>query len=407
MKIVLLTQWYLPEPVKLLSDLAESLQEVGHDVTVLTGFPNYPSGELYPNYRLKLWRREIINGIDVVRVPLYPYHGKLSLKRVWNYVSFALAAAFLGPLLLRRPDIVHAYHPPLTIGFPAWLLSRIWRVPFVYEIQDLWPETLHATGMVHQEGALKIIARAAKVVYKCASALRVISPGFKKNLVEKGVPASKIHVISNWVDTNFFCPQEANLQLAREWGFTGKFNLMFAGTMGMAQGLDTVLTAASLVKDLSDVQFVLVGDGADLSRLQEIARANNLDNVVFCGRRPVEEMPLWYALADVLLIHLKDDSLFRITIPHKIFTCMASAKPVLAGVAGDAAAVISSAHAGITCFPGDPHALAAGVRTLYRLPAAERVAMGQNGRRVVCHEFSREILTQQLEAMLKSVTRSA
>jgi len=401
MRILLLTQWYPPEPQKVVSDLAESLQDCGHDVTVLTGYPNYPSGKLYPGYQLRLWQRETLNGVPVIRVPLFPDHSRSGVKRACNYVSFALSSALLGLGLIPRVDLVYVIHPPLTVGFPAWILSRFLRVPFIYEIQDMWPETLRATGMVRSEKVLGIVGRFAKWIYRRAAAIRVISPGFRENLLDKGVPAEKVQVISNWVDTDFYRPVPADPALANRLGFSGRFNVLYAGSIGPAQGLSTVLSAASLLRDVPQVQFVLAGDGIDRQRLQNEAQQQGLTNVRFLGRLPPEEMPGIYALADVLLIHLRADPLFRITIPHKTFTYMASGKPVLAAVEGDVAAVVQSAEAGFTCPPDDAAAMAAGVRRLLALSEAERRRLGDQGRQAACQLYGREPLVRQIACLLE------
>lgn len=403
MRILILSQWYLPEPAHLLYQLAESLQAAGHEVTVLTGFPNYPSGKLYPGYRLKWFQREKINGIPVIRVPLYPNHGKSGIRRVLNYLSFAVSAALLGPWLIPQVDVIHVYHPPATVGWPAWLLSRLRRVPFTYNIQDLWPETLAATGMLHNRTLLGIVGWFASWVCRKASAIHVISPGFRENLLGKGVPARKIHVISNWVDSQAYRPVPPDPQLAGQLGLAGRFNVMFAGNMGAAQGLDTVLDAAGLLSDLPDAQFVLVGDGADLARLKTIAQQRNLENVKFLGRYPIEEMPRLYALADVLLVHLCDDPLFRITIPHKVFACMASGKPVLAAITGEAADIVQSARAGLHCPPSDFRAMADRVRKFHAMPPAQRQEMADDGRRTMIKSYGREYLVGKVAAMVESV----
>lgn len=403
MRILLLTQWYPPEPQTVVSDVAESLRDYGHDVAVLTGFPNYPSGKLYPGYRLKAFQRETIHDVPVIRVPLFPDHSRSGVKRAMNFLSFASSAALFGPWLAPRVDAIYVIHPPLTIGIPAGVLSRLRGVPFVYEIQDMWPETLRATGMVHSQRVLGLLDWYAKRVYRRAAAIRVISPGFRDNLVAKGVPADKIHVISNWVDTEFYRPVEPDPSLAVQTGMAGRFNVMYAGTIGLAQGLETILDAASLLGDLSEVQFVLVGDGADLERLQQRARSRGLKNVRFLGRYPAEEMSRLYALADVLLLHLRDDPLFRITIPHKVFAYMANAKPVLVAAHGDVAAVVESAGAGFSCLPSNPQAMADATRRFCAMPESNRRALGDNARRAACQSYARGPLTARIATMLEHV----
>ena len=403
MRILILTQWYPPEPQKLQSDLAETLRSLGHDVTVLTGFPNWPSGKLYPGYRLRHWQKENRDGVPLIRIPLSPDHSRSVFKRILNYVSFAASAAVLGPWLAPRTDVVHVVHPPVAVGGAGWLISRLWRVPFAYEILDMWPETLRATGMMNSERALSLIGWFAKWVYNRAAAIRVISPGFRDNLLGKGVPPEKVHIISNWVDTDFYKPMKPDPELARKLGLAGRFNIMYAGTIGLAQKLDTVLDTACLLQDLPDIQFVLVGDGIELPRLQETAWARQLHNVRFLGRYPGDMMPDFYALADVLLVHLRDDPLFRITVPHKTLTYLASGKPVLAAVEGDVADVVGSVRAGLTCPSSNPQALADTVRQFFEMSPIERDAMGQNGRRTAYELYRRDYLIGQIAKMLEKV----
>ena len=404
MKLLIVTQFFPPEPGRLLLELAQWMRDTGHEATVLTGFPNYPMGRLYPGYKLRLWQREVLEGVPVIRVPLYPEHSRSAWRRALNYVSFALSATIIGPWLVPQFDVIHFYHPPLTSAFPAWVLSRAFRKPMTCEIQDMWPETLAATGMCTKPWILKFVGSVAKAVYRQVKAIRVISPGFCENLVRKGVPREKIHVISNWVNTDFYQPQAPDEELAQKLGMAGRFNVMFAGTLGLAQGLETVLEAAALLADLDAVQFVLVGDGADYERLQTLAARRGLRNVKFLGRYPGDRMSSLYAIADVLMLHLRDDALFRITIPHKVLTYLASAKPILAALEGDTADVVTSAGAGLVCRSSDPQAMADAVRRLHAMSPDELKAMGERGRQAACRQYGRNALTERFVAMLESVT---
>jgi colanic acid biosynthesis glycosyl transferase WcaI len=404
MHILIISQNYYPEPVNLWSELSESLQDIGHNVTVLTGFPNFPSGKLYPGYRIKLWQKEIINGVSVVRVPLYPYHGRSALKRSLNYLSFMLASCVLGAWGMRRPDVIYAIQPPTTC-LPAWFFSLIWQIPFIYDLQDMWPETLYATGMMNNTKMLRMVTKYCDWIYKRADAIRVISPGFRSNLIKKGVIESKIHLISNWVNTGFYKPKEQDSALAQRFRLIDRINIVYAGTIGPAQGMDTVLDAALLLKDLSEVQFVLVGDGIDLERLKKLSKSYRLENLKFLGRQPMKLMPSLYMLSDMLLVHLRDDPLFRITIPHKTLTYLASGKPVLAAVEGDVADVIKAVGAGLTCRPGDPAALAEAVRNYCNMSSESRAVMGDNGRKVACDYYAKDHLIEQVDQMLSGVVR--
>jgi putative colanic acid biosynthesis glycosyltransferase WcaI len=401
MRILLFTQWFPPEPQKLLFELAVTLKELGHDVTVLTGLPNYPTGKLYPGYRYRLWQRETMGGLSIIRVPLYPDHSRSGVRRALNFVSFSLAAALLGPFLIPRVDVIHVIHPPITMGLAAWTISRIRRVPFTYEIQDMWPETLAATGMVRQRWVLRLVGAFAQWVYSRSAGIRVISPGFRENLISKKVPADKIHTISNWVDPGFYAPAPRNEQLKEKLGFTNKFVVTYAGTIGPAQQIDTLVEAAALLNDVPDVLIAIFGEGLERESLTTKAAERGLTNVRFYGLWPATEMSSIYALTDVVLIHLKDDPLFRITIPHKTYVYMAVAKPVLAAVEGDVADVITSAGAGITCPPSQPRLLAAAIRRLRATPPEALAEMGRRGRSAAETIFERKTLVTQVSSLLE------
>src|SRR5579872_2099066 len=237
MRILLLTQWFEPETTFKGLLFARELARRGHDIEVLTGFPNYPGGRVYPGYRIRPWMREELDGIPVLRVALYPSHGKSAFGRILNYTSFALSAALIGPALLRRPDIIYVYNPPVTVGFPAMILGSFRRVPFVFDICDLWPETVEASGMMSNAISLSLIGKWCDFVHRCARHLVVVSPGVKQRLVQRGVPPAKIEVIYNWCADTAIQPVVPNPELASRLGLSGYFNVMFAGTMGTAQAL--------------------------------------------------------------------------------------------------------------------------------------------------------------------------
>ena len=403
MRVLLFGQWYRPEPAYGLQDIAQVLIRKGHDVTVLTGFPNYPAGKLYPGYRIKHWQKENLNGVPVIRVPLFPDHSRSTWRRMLNYLSFTFSSTVLGPILVKKPDVMFVYHPPLTVGIPAIVMSRFWRIPFIYQIQDMWPETLKATGMLNNPNLLESIATLAKWIYASSDAICVISPGFRDNLIKKGVPPQKIHTIPNWVDLEKYRPVPANAEKARELGLVGKFNIMFAGNIGEAQRLETLVEAADLLKDVPTLQFVLVGDGIAVPALKALVQKKNLGNIRFLGRFPAEEMSELYALADVLLVHLKDDPLFRITIPHKILSYLAVGKPILAAITGDASDVVKNAQAGLTCAPEDAKALAATALQFYKMPEAKRTDMGRRGLLAAQTQFEKEQLVGRIEMLMQSL----
>ena len=402
MKILVLSQWYPPEPQSVVSDLAETLTEQGHDVSVLTGFPNWPSGRLYPGYRVRLLQRETMNGVPVSRVPLFPYHGRSAIGRVLNLASFCLAAIVVGPFAVKRPDVIHAIQPPTTC-LPAWVLSRIWRVPFTYEVQDLWPDTLRATGMVSKGGTLGLVDRYCRWAYRKAAAIRVISKGFRRELLSRDVPERKISVIPNWVDTTRYkpVPVEPHADAARA------FRIVYAGNLGLAQALDNVLKAAALLPAGSPVRFVLIGDGVEAGALRETARRMGLTNVEFVPHQPPESMSAILSAADALLLHLKDDPLFSVTIPSKLLTYLAIGKPIIACAAGEPAEILVDARAGIACSPGDPSALASAASRIAALPDADLADMGRAGRAYACAQFERREVISHIGKMLSDAVAGA
>jgi glycosyltransferase involved in cell wall biosynthesis len=373
MRILFITQWYRPEPLTYQSDLAETLQAQGHEVCVLTGFPNWPTGKVMSGYRIKTWQREVLGGVQVIRVPLFPDHSNSTRRRVMNFSSFALSCACIAPWLMPRCDLVHCNFPPVTLGPPTWMLSRLMRAPMTFEVQDLWPETMAATGMVTNPRILKWVDRLAMWGYHRSAAIRVISPGFRDHLVAKGVPPDK--------------------------------NIMYAGTMGRAQGLDTLLEAAALLRDLSQVQFVLIGDGTELKNLKTFAAEQQLNNVKFLPRVSPEQIANYYPLAELMFVATRDDPLFRITIPHKIYAYMANGKPILGALAGNPAEVIQTSGAGVICPPGRPQALADAIRSFLTLTPEQRQALGRNGLRTVRKNYNRDLIVRQVEELFEETVK--
>jgi len=404
-RLFILSQYYDPEPGFKTHLLAGSLTVYGHAVTTITGFPNYPRGKLYPGYKIR-WRQwEEQDGVSILRLPLYPAHGRSSGKRVLNYLSFAASACLLGPVLCGSADVMWVYHPPLSVGIPAWWMGLLRRIPFVYEIQDMWPETLAATGMMPSPRVSKILSYLAKFVYERAAAITVISPGFKRNLVSKGIPEKKIHVIPNWADEEIYRPVLPDPELALKHSLTGRFNVIFAGNLGAAQALGNVIKAALLLNDLPGVQFVFIGDGVEEMKLRKTVKDYNLRNVLFMGRQPTEAMPHFFALADVLLVHLKRDPLFEITIPSKTIAYLACGRPIISCVAGDAAELIRGTGAGLICPPENPETLAQSVRDLHAMSAERREAMGKAGRRAFLADYTRSKLICRYENLFTSVVK--
>jgi colanic acid biosynthesis glycosyl transferase WcaI len=376
-RVLLLTQWFDPEPTFKGLLFARELVRQGFDVEVVTGFPNYPGGKVYAGYKIKLIQRECIDGVQITRLPLYPNHDQSAIKRVINYASFGASALVYGLFMAKRADVMYAYHPPLTLGVTASLICWARRIPLVYDIQDMWPDTLRATGMLNNTRALALVGRVCDWVYKRVDHLVVLSPGFKRLLLQRGVPERKIDVIYNWADKSALMSPVGEVPAA----FPGadRFKVVFAGNMGKAQALDAVLDAASILQARgSRASLVMLGGGVEVSRLINRALEMELDNVVFLPPVPMSEVGTVLAAADVLLVHLRKDPLFEITIPSKTQAYMAVGKPLLMAVNGDAADLVRQAQCGVTAASENPQALADAVDALAAMPVNRLKLMGEN-----------------------------
>jgi glycosyltransferase involved in cell wall biosynthesis len=378
-RVLLLTQWFDPEPTFKGLVFARELVRQGFEVEVVTGFPNYPGGKVYPGYRIRRLQREVIDGVQVTRVPLYPNHGQSSVKRVLNYMSFAASSLLYCLFVAQRADVIYAYHPPLTVGIAASLIRLFRRIPVVYDIQDMWPDTLRATGMINNPRALNAVEAVCQWVYRRVDRIVVLSPGFKRLLVQRSVPEGKIDVIYNWSDEAALSSPQGQLPI----NFPGpeQFRILFAGNMGKAQALDTVLDAAALlqVRD-SPVCFVMLGGGVEVERLKQRAAQQQLRNVVFLPPVPMAEVGTLLIAADALLVHLRKDPLFEITIPSKTQAYMAVGKPLLMAVNGDAADLVLQSGGGVMAESENSASLAAAAEELQKLNPVELRAMGENAR---------------------------
>ncbi len=388
-RVLLLTQWFDPEPTFKGIVFARELVRQGFEVEVLTGFPNYPGGKVYPGYRIKLLQREVIDGVQVTRVPLYPNHNQSAIKRVLNYASFAASSFIYGLFMARRPDVIYAYHPPLTVGITAGLLRLLRRIPVVYDIQDMWPDTLRATGMVSNNRALSVVGAVCQWVYRRVDHIAVLSPGFKHLLLERGVPDAKVEVIYNWADEVALASPQGHPPA----NFPGpeRLRILFAGNMGKAQALDTVLEAAAVLQTRgARVCFVLLGGGVEVARLKQRAIDMQLNNTIFLPSVPMSEVGTFLNAAEVLLVHLRKDSLFEITIPSKTQAYMAVGKPLLMAVDGNAAELVLRSGGGVVVESENAQALADAAEALAVMPSE---ALSTMGRQAQCY-YSEQLALQ-------------
>jgi glycosyltransferase involved in cell wall biosynthesis len=402
-RILILSIYHDPEPIPKTGELARELHRRGHQVTVVTAFPHYPSGDLYPGYRLAPWTWETRDGIRILRTFIFPYHGRRGSLRILNYVSWMLSsiqAAWLAPAC----DVIYVWHPPLTVGVSAWLIAKLKGVRFVYDVQDLWPESALASGLMRPGRLVDTLYRLADWVYARAPRILVVSDAAAEHLRQRGVDPSKIAVAPHWVDTAPF-ERPSSRDVRAEFGWTGRFVVMFAGNLGMVQGLETVIEAAALLRDRPDVLFVLVGDGSDRARLESMAASRQLPNVQFAGRHAADTMPDFFRAADALVVHLRPSEIADHAVPTKILSYMAAARPVIGATSGAAAELIRAANAGVVCAPGDPAALAAAVSALVQMPPERRLALGANGRAHLHAHFEKESVIDGYERILDDVSR--
>ncbi len=400
MRVLVLSQNYDPEPVAKPGELARSLASRGHQVTVVTGMPNYPTGRLYPGYGGRLFRVTTEEGVRVVRLALFPDQSRSALRRSASYLSFACLAALLGPLLSGPVDVLYVRHPPLSIGLAAWWIGLLRRARFLYAVHDLWPESVVAVGMLRRGFWIRVLEGLERFVYRRAGAVGVVSPAFVDSLLAKGVPREKVHLLTDWADEDLWWPEPADPEVSHRHGLDGRFHVVFAGNLGLAQGLDTVVAAADRLRKERDVRFVLIGDGADRERLDAEVRSRGLDNVRFLGRIPPAEVRRIAGASQLLLVHLKAGFLASVSQPSKLYAYLACERPVLAALDGPGSSLVEEIGAGLAVPADSPRKLAAAVLQLRATPEAERLAMGRRGREAFLARFSRSVGVAAHESVL-------
>ena len=397
MRILVFSQHFWPESFRI-NDVAQSLRAAGHEVTVLTGQPNYPGGTVYAGYRAADTGVERFGAIDVHRVPLVPRGANSARRLVLNYLSFIFSSAIFGTWRLRgrRFDIVFVYaSSPLLQAIGATVLARLKGCAIVTWVQDLCPQSLQATGYIRNPRVLAIVAAVVRGIYRRQDLVLVQSPGFVEPVRALAPDALPVRVHPNPSEDQPDDHAPAALRLP------GGFNVVFAGNLGTAQGLDAVLDAAERLRDLPELRFVLVGSGQRSDWLHEQVAARGLGNVLLPGRYAPQQMPAILAQAQALLVSLVDDPAMALTVPSKIQSYLAAGKPIVAALHGEGARVVAEAGAGLGCAAGDGPALARAVRRLQGMSADERAAMGEAGRRYHDEHYAPAVLTPRLIAHLQ------
>lgn len=402
-----MSQYYPPEmgaPASRVSQLAQAWAADGHDVTVLTGFPNHPTGVIPPEYRGRPWiRRETVNGVKVIRTPIYAAANKGLLKRSLNYLSYAASASLLGPLLTERPDVIIGTSPQFLTAVAAYGLAKLKRVPFVFEVRDLWPRSIIEVGAMKADSPIvQAMEKMELFLYRHADRIVVVTDSFVDEIAGRGVPREKISVVKNGVDLGLFQPGSREEALRESLGLTGKFVATYIGTHGMAHGLGTLLEAAALLRGDDRFRFVLLGEGADKALLKARAAAQGLTNVLFLDQQPHAKIPAYVRAADVTVVLLKAKDLFKTVIPSKIFEFMGAGRPIVIGVDGEARKIVEDAGGGVFVPPESAAELAATLQTLAADPA-RLDRMGASGRTFVEANFSRTALARKYLGLLDDV----
>ncbi|MFQ5534596.1 MAG: glycosyltransferase family 4 protein [Sphingomonadales bacterium] len=397
MRILLLSQWFDPEPGAIRGlPLASWLVRQGHDVEVITGFPNYPGGKVYDGYKIQFCQRETMDGIPVIRVPLYPSHSRSSLGRLVNYISFAMAAAFIGVFKAQAADIAFVIGPPPTLGLPAFFLKYLRGIPFIYHISDMWPESAVESGMLGS-GRKKqifewILTKWCNLVHKRAAKITVLADAPKQVMIERGVPEKKLEVVYNWADEKTFKPMPKEPELAKKLGIDlNHFNLIYAGNFGVFQNLEIAVRAAhSVQKTCPNLRLVLIGTGTEEQALKNITTELGATNVKFIGRQSYQDMPAISALSDAMLIHLSDVPLLRWTVPSKTQIALAMGIPMLMAAVSDTARIVRKAQAGVVCAPDDIISMAQAMTEIYSASPETLSNYGQNALNFYHREMSLE-----------------
>ena len=404
MNILFMSHYFPPEgnaPASRVSALCKHWVAAGHRVTVITCAPNVPNGVVYAGYR-NAWRSEqTVDGIRVIRVWTYLAPNKGTARRIANYLSYMFSAT-ANALFVHRPDVLIATSPQFFCGWAGVLVSWLRRVPFVLEIRDIWPESISAVEAVESKRVLRILEWLEQRMYRAARLIVAVGEGYRQRLIQRGVPAQKIEVIMNGLDSDLFKPRDPDEALKAKWGLTSKFVCSYSGTIGMACGLDIVLRAATRLKAVgrNDISFLLVGDGAVRAELQERALAMGLSNVVFTGRQDKAAMPALLSVSDACLVHLRKTELFTSVMPSKIFEAAGMARPIINGVDGFAADFVGKAGAGICIEPDNDTQLVDAVLKLADSPGLCR-QLGNAGHQFVSAHYEREALARDYIRLLR------
>lgn len=374
----------------------------GHEVTVICGLPNHPDGVIPEKYRGHLVYRENIDGINVIRCWLYATPNRGVVLRSISFVSFMMSSWVFGARAAPEVDVVVATSPQMLCGLSGYFLSRFKRRPFVLEVRDLWPKQIIDLGAVRNPVVIGLLTFVERFMYHRARAVVTVAEATREEIIQRGFGEDKIFTVTNGIDAGFFCPGETDTALREEHGWAGKCVVMYIGTHGLSHGLSTILDTADLLQHRKDIHFVFAGAGAEREALMERAQRLYLKNVSFLPMQQKQDMPRFYATADICLVPLKKRKVFLYNIPSKMFEIMACARPIILGARGQAQKLLDEAGAGIAVEPENPHAYADAITRLADHPDL-RARLGANGRAHAVEHYSREQKARDFAAILEGV----
>jgi len=402
--ILFLSHYFPPEvnaPASRTYEHCKQWVKDGHQVTVVTCVPNHPRGKVYEGYRNRLFQREDKDGIRIIRVWTYVTANEGFFKRTLNYVSFMVSSILITPWV-PKVEVVVTTSPQFFNGLAGYFVSRLKRIPWLLEIRDLWPESILVVGAIRNRAIIRLLEWAELFAYRQADRIVPVTDAFKRYMMGKGIPPTKIEVIKNGVDLSFFKKVAGPNPIAVELGLQGKFVASYFGTHGMAHCLETMLYSARQLKKHEGIVFLLVGDGAERQRLVAMRDEMALHNVIMLDQQPKEKMPYLWALSDVSLVLLKKSELFTTVIPSKIFESMAMEKPIILGVEGESAEIIKIANAGFCIEPENSRELGERMLEFYRNRDLA-MKLGKNGRTHVVRHYDRTVLARRYVSLLSSL----
>lgn len=406
MKILFLSHYFPPEvnaPATRTFEHCKRWCQQGHEVTVVSCVPHHPMGEAYPGYTNRWWYEEQIDGIRAIRIKTYITANEGFLKRTLNYVIYMLLAILYSPFLAKT-DVVVSTSPQFFNGLAGYFVSRIKRAPWLLEIRDLWPESILAVGAIKNRHLIAALEAIERFVYRKADHIVPVTKAFETHIAQRGGSADAITVIRNGVNLDLFEQLPRDDALATQWALQGKFVCAYVGTHGMAHGLDTILEAAELLKDETDIVFLMVGDGAERARLAEAVESRGLSNVKMMGQQAKELMPAIWSITDLSLVLLKKLDLFKTVIPSKIFESMAMSRPIVLGVEGEVQGIIEASGSGLCIEPESAQELASAVLRL-KNDRALYEQLCSAGRPYVAQNFDRKVLADQYIGLLGSLVK--